>query len=139
MTKKNQFLKVCNKQEKHQYKVVISIISSYFKQAEHFYLCTNSKLYMKFIVCGHITSNILNRDVEMISAHFDMSLQKSSAVKNDFNDDSVIFSLLVTQSAQKKTLTYSMQPLWYYLLVALFWQVKMSAVKKKWKRIFYSG
>lgn len=76
MTKKKQFLKVCNKQEKHQYKVVISIISSYFKQAEHFYLCTNSKLYMKFIVCGHITSNILNRDVEMISAHFDMSLQK---------------------------------------------------------------
>lgn len=75
----------------------------------------------------------------MISAHFDMSLQKSSAVKNDFNDDSLIFSLLVTQSAQKKTLTYSMQPLWYYLLVALFWQVKMSAVKKKWKRIFYSG
>lgn len=65
---------------------------------------------MKFIVYVHITSNILNRDVEMISAHFDMSLQKSSAVKNDFNDDSVIFSLLVTQSAQKKTLTYSMQP-----------------------------
>lgn len=65
---------------------------------------------MKFIVYGHITSNSLNRDVEMIAAHFDMSLQKSSAVKNDFNDDSVIFSLLVTQSAQKKTLTYSMQP-----------------------------
>lgn len=40
------------------------MISSYFKQAEMFYLCTNSKFYMEFIVYGHITSNILNRDVE---------------------------------------------------------------------------
>lgn len=139
MTKKNSFWKCVTNKKNTGIRLWLASSVVISNRQKNFYLCANSKLYMKFIVYGHITSNILNRDVEMISAHFDMSLQKSSAVKNDFNDDSVIFSLLVTQSAQKKTLTYSMQPLWYYLLVALFWQVKMSAVKKKWKRIFYSG